>query len=88
MSSFKRGMKLELLLKISTVKCFYCQSNIKKRTNLTIDHVLPKCHGGKDNINNLVLCCKQCNSKKRDLLLTQFIRAFNIKITKEIDDFL
>jgi hypothetical protein len=30
----------------------------------TIDHVLPRYHGGPDDIDNLVLACKSCNSQK------------------------
>lgn len=40
--------------------CGYCKST----NNLTIDHVLPKSRGGKNTWENLVTCCKKCNTKK------------------------
>lgn len=32
----------------------------------TVDHRVPKCRGGKDEWHNLVACCHNCNSQKRD----------------------
>lgn len=31
---------------------------------LTLDHVVPKSHGGKTTWTNIVTCCKSCNSSK------------------------
>ena len=42
--------------------CGYCGS----KKNLTIDHILPKSRGGKNEWSNLVTCCYECNSKKAD----------------------
>jgi|TARA_R110002167_G_scaffold27314_1_gene92990 hypothetical protein len=47
--------------------CMYCSS----KENLTLDHVTPKCKGGKNEWENLVTCCKKCNSKKGDKKLEQ-----------------
>lgn len=47
--------------------CQYCGST--KR--LTIDHVLPKCRGGEDTWENLVVACSSCNTKKGHTLLEQ-----------------
>ena len=40
--------------------CQYCA----KKSDLTIDHVLPKSRGGKDHWENLVTACEKCNVKK------------------------
>jgi 5-methylcytosine-specific restriction endonuclease McrA len=48
--------------------CQYCGSTSK---DLTIDHVIPKRHGGKSTWENLVCCCRKCNMKKSDKLLHQ-----------------
>jgi 5-methylcytosine-specific restriction endonuclease McrA len=46
-------------------KCQYCNST----RNLTIDHIIPKCRGGQDIWENLVVSCSSCNTKKGDKLL-------------------
>ena len=44
--------------------CQYCGESGE-----TIDHVIPKSKGGRHTWENIVLCCKSCNSKKGDKLL-------------------
>jgi hypothetical protein len=41
-------------------KCIYCG----RKSNLTIDHIIPRHLGGLDIPANLVLACKRCNSSK------------------------
>lgn len=41
-------------------ECVYCGST----KQLTLDHVIPKSRGGKNDWNNLVTCCFTCNLKK------------------------
>ena len=48
--------------------CQYCGTTAK---DLTIDHVIPKRHGGKGTWENLVCCCRKCNMKKSDKLAHQ-----------------
>jgi len=55
--------------------CQYCGST--KR--LTIDHVIPRCKGGQDTWENLVVACSTCNTKKSDTLLEQT----NMKLTRK-----
>ena len=43
--------------------CQYCGSTGK---DLTIDHVVPKRAGGGMQWENLVTCCRRCNTKKGD----------------------
>ena len=45
--------------------CQYCGVKIGKNGG-TIDHVIPISRGGKTEYTNCVLCCKSCNSNKRD----------------------
>jgi hypothetical protein len=42
-------------------RCRYCYS---PHPPLTLDHVIPKCQGGKGGLVNLVLACKACNLEK------------------------
>ena len=43
--------------------CQYC-ANVFNYADLTIDHVMPKSRGGKNEWGNLVASCKKCNQKK------------------------
>jgi 5-methylcytosine-specific restriction endonuclease McrA len=45
--------------------CQYCDEIFLGR-ELTIDHVIPKAHGGKKIFTNTVLACRECNQKKAD----------------------
>jgi hypothetical protein len=40
--------------------CRYCG----RTENLSVDHVVPRCQGGGDQLENLVVACRSCNSRK------------------------
>jgi len=44
-------------------RCQYCGQRFAK-SDLTIDHVLPRSRGGRDTWANLVLACVRCNIRK------------------------
>lgn len=43
--------------------CPYCGHDLRRRGN-TVDHVLPKAHGGADALGNLLMCHGACNERK------------------------
>jgi len=47
--------------------CHYCGNKFSPK-ELTMDHLVPIARGGRSVKNNLVPCCKECNTKKRQLL--------------------
>jgi 5-methylcytosine-specific restriction endonuclease McrA len=47
--------------------CQYCGA----RSNLTVDHVIPRSKGGTSNWDNIVASCAPCNRRKGDLPLRQ-----------------
>jgi 5-methylcytosine-specific restriction endonuclease McrA len=47
--------------------CQYCGSG----SDLTLDHVVPRRHGGPSTWENLVTCCRKCNTKKGDRSVQQ-----------------
>ena len=47
--------------------CHYCRERFPPK-ELTMDHVIPLARGGRSEKFNLVPCCKDCNSQKRQLL--------------------
>jgi hypothetical protein len=38
---------------------------------VNLDHVVPRCRGGSNELENLVLACGQCNSRKGTKLLSE-----------------
>ena len=46
-------------------RCQYCGTRISMGTG-TRDHVQPLSRGGADTLDNVVACCKACNSRKDD----------------------
>ena len=44
--------------------CQYCGA----RSNLTVDHVVPRCKGGTSSSDNIVASCAPCNRRKGDAL--------------------
>jgi CRISPR/Cas system Type II protein with McrA/HNH and RuvC-like nuclease domain len=50
------------IYKRDNYECVYCGSH----RNLTLDHVIPKSRGGKNDWTNLVTSCFKCNLKKAD----------------------
>lgn len=47
--------------------CHYCRKQFSPK-ELTMDHVIPLARGGQSEKFNLVPCCKECNTKKKQLL--------------------
>lgn len=43
-------------------KCVWCG----RKTNIEFDHIVPVSRGGKSELNNLQLLCRQCNRKKHN----------------------
>jgi 5-methylcytosine-specific restriction protein A len=63
---------------LGTGVCYYCNGKFKK-DGLTMEHIIPIIRGGKSTKTNVVVACKECNSKKKYLtpaeLTMQAMRA-------------
>lgn len=51
-------------------ECQYCGTKVSS-AEATLDHIVPKSKGGKNDFLNLVVCCQKCNHKKGNKLLSQ-----------------
>ena len=58
--------------------CQYCSKHFRF-SELTFDHVMPVSKGGETSWENIVTCCKSCNSKKGAKLLNET----NFKLLKQ-----
>ena len=47
------------VLKRDNYTCAYCQQEANQ-----VDHIIPRSAGGTHDLDNLVACCKQCNTRK------------------------
>jgi hypothetical protein len=61
----------EYLLEKWGRKCAYCE---KADVRLEIDHIIPKSSGGTNAVGNLAICCRNCNEKKGDKALQDFLK--------------
>lgn len=46
-------------------KCFYCSETLIA-ANRSLDHIIPLSRGGRHHVDNLIPCCRSCNSSKKD----------------------
>lgn len=51
------------LMRRDNYTCQYCGD---RNVHMTLDHVIPRTHGGTDSWDNLVCACDKCNSRKGD----------------------
>ncbi len=51
--------------------CHYCGGQTPPKT-LTMDHVVPISRGGRSTKGNVVPACKTCNTKKKQMLPTEW----------------
>lgn len=75
--------KVRTLIERDGLRCFYCEHDLDDPETAhefdqwrpTLDHLLPRSRGGNNAIENLVLACERCNSRKGDhvLLLAEAI---------------
>ena len=49
-------------------QCQYCGNHFRE-SDLTIDHVIPRSKGGKNEWNNVAAACRTCNQRKSNYLL-------------------
>lgn len=61
--------------------CQYCGKRFMTQ-DLTLDHVYPRCYGGKLEWTNAVTCCKKCNARKGSTLPTE-LRRVGMKLLRE-----
>jgi 5-methylcytosine-specific restriction endonuclease McrA len=52
-------------------QCCYCNVDLRDEvaSRRTLDHIVPRVHGGSNHESNLVTCCITCNSARADRAL-------------------
>ena len=62
--------------KLAVGICYYC-GGIFKPGDLTMDHIVPLARGGRSSKDNIVACCKECNTRKKTLLPIEWEEYMN-----------
>jgi 5-methylcytosine-specific restriction protein A len=65
--------------------CYYCKNKFSSAA-LTMDHMIPIVRGGKSSKSNVVVSCKECNSKKKYLTPVEMTMAAMPKISNPTED--
>lgn len=81
---YQRGTLFEYevkqyLLEKYQYQCVYCQ---KKNVPFEKEHVVPKSRGGSNRISNLVLSCRECNQKKDNLTIEEYLKNKPVLLRK------
>lgn len=63
--------------------CPYCGVTMKSREK-TLDHINPISRGGVHSLSNVVVCCRRCNSLKRDLGLVPFLAMLSFMVKSKL----
>ncbi|MDP3696235.1 MAG: HNH endonuclease [Desulfocapsaceae bacterium] len=53
--------------KTASGQCYYCLQIVSFQ-ELTMDHLVPLTRGGRSTRDNLVPSCKECNTRKKNML--------------------
>ena len=53
--------------KTASGECYYCLQIVSFQ-ELTMDHLVPLTRGGRSTRDNLVPSCKECNTRKKNML--------------------
>lgn len=51
--------------------CWYCGLDLGSRV-LHVDHIIPRCKGGTNDMDNLAITCSYCNMAKQDEMLEDY----------------
>jgi DNA-binding GntR family transcriptional regulator len=61
------------ILRRERYACFYCLRQVRAGA-AAFDHAMPASAGGDNSYRNIVACCFDCNSRKRDRSAEEFLR--------------
>jgi hypothetical protein len=61
---------------MSRGRCWYCGATLHPFKDFVVEHVVPLCRGGNDDITNLVPSCSYCNQSKGAKLLSEWLPRF------------
>jgi len=60
--------------------CAYCGRSFTKENPKSLDHIVPVVKGGKNETSNINICCLECNMRKRDSTLQDWIALCSLVV--------
>lgn len=63
-------------------QCYHCGKQLKPN-QVSVDHYLPKCAGGSNDLYNLVCSCKRCNRYKKSAIPDDW-KAVHIRLFQRL----
>ena len=69
------------VLQRDNFRCQYCGKN-GKDVSLEVDHIIPKSKWWKDDFDNLITCCRECNIWKWDEIVWASINVWKLKVSE------
>lgn len=69
------------VLQRDNFRCQYCWKN-GKDVSLEVDHIIPKSKWGKDDIDNLITCCRECNIGKWNEMIAENVNIWKLKLAE------
>lgn len=70
----KYQARIRKLLWFPGCRCHWCNRRLKKITDATIDHKIPRAKGGTNSQDNLVLACLNCNQDKGNQMPQEYVK--------------
>lgn len=68
-----RKEKREKIYKRDNCHCVYCNS----KSNLSLDHIIPRSKGGSNDETNLITSCISCNSSRQEMDINIHINTYS-----------
>jgi hypothetical protein len=81
----KRLAQIAYLMARDGDRCFYCSTPlfspfpVPNTHGISVEHLVPKAHGGPDHASNLVLTCSPCNREMGALSAAEKVRRAIVK---------
>ena len=57
------------------LSCAYCNHSVEEGARLSLDHITPYSAWGSNDADNLITCCRRCNSARGNRSVRSFVKA-------------
>jgi 5-methylcytosine-specific restriction endonuclease McrA len=72
----RRKRFLRQIIERDGLGCVWCNTQLSvNHRDASIEHVIPRAHGGADVIENMALACKGCNRRRSDKPALEWLAA-------------